>query len=471
MIKETSKEPIDLYEFKGINYSEIYDEYYKKVNPQEVNIPSTIGEMTEKTNGLKRAVKGEDAMYNQIRYIQNFLITEGLKNENHTFNIHSRVLGNCIGGGYRALLEVFREKGYIRYGDEKTTERQWREGRYATKYTLLNLNIRKYRVINRRISQMIETANKKAAEIINNATYGRMIQKFSKDFTQNYLKSLNAFKVDNIGKFKKDLEKAYGDKKENINFLLDEANSKERTIRRIDVNNRIYHFLSSMKSELRTHFNISYKMDIHNSHPLLLLTEVFDDLGTNLENRYEICRVLSDKSYDEDLREYVKDIVGNKDMTDSTLRYICLVCSGKFWEYVKDRYKLGCGDNDCTKAEFFKSVLYSKDPFSIKYNELLKSFVDEFEQIGKIIMEHKHSNTKANGGRVCTNYLPNDLMKIESKIFINILKSVYQRGYLAIHIHDCIVIPRNYKRIPKDVLISIIEEEYKKFGLYPSLGE
>ena len=70
-----------------------------------------------------------------------------------------------------------------------------------------------------------------------------------------------------------------------------------------------------------------------------------------------------------------------------------------------------------------------------------------------------------------TNYLPNYLMKIESEIFINILKSVYKRGYLAVHIHDCIVVPRNNKIIPQDMLISIIDEEYKKFGLYPSLGE
>lgn len=64
------------------------------------------------------------------------------------------------------------------------------------------------------------------------------------------------------------------------------------------------------------------------------------------------------------------------------------------------------------------------------------------------------------------------MMNLEAQIFTTILNRLYAKRWNAIHIHDCIVIPKdNNKNHPtKDQVRAIMEDVYKEFGLCPTLA-
>ena len=63
-------------------------------------------------------------------------------------------------------------------------------------------------------------------------------------------------------------------------------------------------------------------------------------------------------------------------------------------------------------------------------------------------------------------------MDLEAQIFTTILKRLYAKRWNAIHIHDCIVIPKdgNLNHPTIDQVRAIMEDVYKEFGLSPTLA-
>ena len=64
------------------------------------------------------------------------------------------------------------------------------------------------------------------------------------------------------------------------------------------------------------------------------------------------------------------------------------------------------------------------------------------------------------------------MMDLEAQIFTTILKRLYAKRWNAIHIHDCIVIPKdgNLNHPAIDQVRAIMEDVYKEFGLSPTLA-
>ena len=63
-------------------------------------------------------------------------------------------------------------------------------------------------------------------------------------------------------------------------------------------------------------------------------------------------------------------------------------------------------------------------------------------------------------------------MDLEARIFTTILKRLYAKRWNAIHIHDCIVIPKdgNANHPTEAQVRSVMEDVYKDFGLSPTVA-
>jgi sulfur relay (sulfurtransferase) DsrC/TusE family protein len=62
------------------------------------------------------------------------------------------------------------------------------------------------------------------------------------------------------------------------------------------------------------------------------------------------------------------------------------------------------------------------------------------------------------------------MMNLESKIFTEILKRIYRKRWRAVHIHDCIVVPKTGKKNQpeKSEVLEIMREVYQQYGLCPT---
>ena len=64
------------------------------------------------------------------------------------------------------------------------------------------------------------------------------------------------------------------------------------------------------------------------------------------------------------------------------------------------------------------------------------------------------------------------MMDLEAQIFTRVLKRLYAKRWNAVHIHDCIVIPKdgNLNHPSIDQVRTIMEDVFKEFGLSPTLA-
>ena len=64
------------------------------------------------------------------------------------------------------------------------------------------------------------------------------------------------------------------------------------------------------------------------------------------------------------------------------------------------------------------------------------------------------------------------MMALEADIFTTILKRLYAKRWNAVHIHDCIIIPKdgNKNHPTSEQVQQIMREVYQDFGLYPTFG-
>ena len=64
------------------------------------------------------------------------------------------------------------------------------------------------------------------------------------------------------------------------------------------------------------------------------------------------------------------------------------------------------------------------------------------------------------------------MMAFEAEVFTEILKRIYKKGWNAVHIHDCIVVPKDgSKNHPtQQQIVEIMEDVFKDYGLCPTFS-
>ena len=167
-------------------------------------------------------------------------------------------------------------------------------------------------------------------------------------------------------------------------------------------------------------------------------------------------------------------------LSDSELEYIYLTSTGQLWDEITKRHPM-LSRND-VKVEMFKSVYYPKSPVSDRWSFFASEFKAQFPDVYKLIADWKRTkNADVVVEYMRSHGLPTDkgssslsiaMMALESSIFTAILKKLYAKRWNAVHIHDCIVIPKgkdkNHPTIEQ--IQQIMMEVYQEFGLYPSFG-
>jgi len=169
--------------------------------------------------------------------------------------------------------------------------------------------------------------------------------------------------------------------------------------------------------------------------------------------------------------------------------------TGQFWDDFKDSFvEYGLNRAD-VKQTIFHEVFYSHSLSLSAYGKMFAKafkaiYPNVYDLIVKMKFERKYAISEAMKGKPKTlleyvkakaecessgkeKHISNDMMKLESTIFFEILEKVYaRRDCKALTIHDAIIVLdiNSKKECTPDVIKNIINKVYKKYHLHPQFG-
>ena len=320
--------------------------------------------------------------------------------------------------------------------------------------------------------------------------------KYGKPFREHYVTSLRKISVeDEDGLFayidqqvKEDPNKYYY-----YRFVVEGLKDKDKTITKVDRSGRIYHCLTNLERELKQYLNIDYMLDCKNSHPLLFNYFIFKYYNISFSSSYNIVLHLKSISFiltDEPIHNVGKfirkSLIDNNienasvaRMKDDELEYVWLTSTGRLWDDIATRHEM---DRNEVKVQMFQEVFYSNTPYAYHWKEYAVEFKEQFPSVYKRIgmwkMRRQANEVKVymegRGLKVDkpTTSLSVAMMDLEAQIFTRVLKRLYAKRWNAVHIHDCIVIPKdgNLNHPSIDQVRTIMEDVFKEFGLSPTLA-
>jgi bacillopeptidase F (M6 metalloprotease family) len=131
----------------------------------------------------------------------------------------------------------------------------------------------------------------------------------------------------------------------------------------------------------------------------------------------------------------------------------------------------------------FAEVFYSNKQRTYRWQEYATEFRSKFPNVMKSIKYWKSPENapdiKAYMETHDLNYkdkpttsLSIAMMNLEAQIFTEILRRVYRKRWKAVHIHDCIIVPktRGKNQPTKEQIVSIMKDVYSKYGLSPTFA-
>lgn len=215
---------------------------------------------------------------------------------------------------------------------------------------------------------------------------------------------------------------------------------------------------------------------------MLFVNEIYEYYQVDTSYRYlislyirEIYSTMSNKGYNilqklyNKLKENNIDYPKIKKIPLDVIRYIYLVSVGKFWDKILpdlnepqegNKYNIIRQD---VKVIMFAQVFYGKQLTS-RGQEYAKIFKEQFPSVYSIILSFKRGLDR-NERTVLTH----KLMALESRLFREVLRRLYELNYAVISIHDAVVVldvKENDKCTPT-LVSDIIEQVYNELGLIP----
>lgn len=324
-----------------------------------------------------------------------------------------------------------------------------------------------------------------------------------KSFYRKYQNSLNRLRI-NTEKAKEyiDIHFRKEEKKSqhyHLNILKEYQEKRYGIKVPNEVDNRIYHILTRTPREFKNFLNIKYQIDISNSHPLLLNALIYEKYGirqnslksakthTNksISINYDITKIII--SYIEENKEgnnskynvenYICNKLKNIGLDPSkideirkipfdVLKYIYLTSTGQFWDNVLkgDNSKVGGYDliRQDTKEIMFAQVFYGKNLREKSNYKHAKRFKEEFPNVYSLILSYKKGLEKEE-----RTVLAHKLMALESKLFREALRRLFEMGYEVVSIHDAIVVldtPAN-TNCSIEIVENVLKDVYRNEGL------
>lgn len=429
---------------------------------------------------IKKATS-DNTLIKKYKYFIHNLIARQISSNDGKAQLNSKVLEKVFDKEYTLIVRTLKNLNIIECDD------YYDIGTKSYGYNIsANRNITaSYESIYYPSKQYIKTLEKELQKQTKNNT-AQAKENLTDCFYNNYIQSLSKLKLQFEDKANKFIDihftnntnsKLYYqyiiEQYQNHNFDIKVPNTKD---------NRIYHILTSTPRLLKYFLNIKYTVDIHNSHPLLFVNEIYEYYKVPTSNRYlislyirEIYSTIDNNRYNIRVKLYNKLKESNinypeiKEIPLDAIRYIYLVSAGKFWDKVLpdlnepqegNKYNIIRQD---VKVIMFAQVFYGKQLTS-RGQEYAKIFKEQFPSVYSIILSFKRGLDKSE-----RTVLTHKLMALESKLFREVLRRLYELNYAVISIHDAIVVldvKENDDCTPM-VVKEIITNVYKEYGLLP----
>jgi hypothetical protein len=440
-----------------------------------------------KTTNKRKKVEKKDMKLLEKKYsffIHNLISRQLSSDENKDIAyLRAEWLRDIFGRDYTIMIDILKMEGIIKL------EKEYIEGEQCNGYKIENLKEKvrfsykpyyyPYKPFIDRLEKNIEEWQKNAIKSIEKSLTPKVYEKYIKSLNKLKFNQKKAQEYIDIH-FKEDsYSKAYHlmikDWYKEKNFQIKESKKKDNK------DKRIYHILTSTPRELKYFLNIKYIVDIHNSHPILFNSIIYDKYNIPKNKRYdisnkiiEINKIINKYNYNIYNNKYknghhVDNSLNNKEMNfilpPDVLKYIYLTSTGQFWDKILEEDYGKVGNYDLTRQDIkqlmFAFVFYSKEyPNKRKFARL---FEKQFPNVFRLVESFKDGIKKEEDRTV----LSAKLRTLESKLFRKALKILFKRGYEVVSLHDAIVVldtKANEKCTQEEVKI-VLESVFRNEGL------
>ena len=410
------------------------------------------------------------------------LSPDGMKKE---CPLNASILHSVIGKDYKVLIDTLHELGYLELGGYEI-------GKHSQLYILPeHLEYDTIEVINKRIFDYKQKTLSLISKFKEENTYSHIDRIFGDGFVKNYLSSLNLIKIEDKKGFNEYEKKRI---KENpssyiyYRYVYNELCSSTKVIDKIDAYSgafRIYHILTNLKRELKSFLNIEFSLDASNSQPLLFNLLIFDYFNIDYISSYNLLSFLNKNNVDiskyhydcKKLRKYLKtnyiEFSSFADIKSDVIWYLYLTSTGQLWDWLSDRTGV---ERDELKTGMFAQVFYTNKVQVFKNQKLAILFSEHFPTVMRLIkrwkktpipddiksyIEQNKIYPKSENGALAI-----AMQQKESMLMGAILKRLYKKGWKALNIHDCIIIPKSRGKQPsREEVLTIMNDVYQSFGL------
>ena len=478
--------PIELYKLTDVPIDSLIDKCIEITTRPMVKVVNSDGVTSDDQSEAPiletkiKATPRKAILYQKFLFLLHLIITRCSASKDNRIQLHSERLKNALGNDYDILLETLCELGIIAMTSEYAVGvhcrfislKDWRVhiepainikvAEYLSRWTeLTQKDVNSYnesehielevKIIDGR-AQVVKKGEKIIGEQeqwlydMYNDSLSYLNLKVSKDNAIGYINSL--FSNRNTHKYH-----------HCVHNILSFDNRNQR-ITSIDKQDRIYHYLTNLRKDLKYLFNLKFQLDIANSHPLLLckLLIVKYKLDYNILNiiynkeRVEVCDL---HNVSEQLCNELQD--RGLSIEKDVVRFIYACSKGMMWDELNNSFPEYSRDE--IKSNAFALIFYN--PHNIaRYTEFGKKFMSVYPSVYATIEETK-DKTK----------LPHLMMKIESTLMRRILTRCYQQGWKVVSIHDAIValdVPDNNDLEPIAIK-RIINDVYREVLLHPTI--
>lgn len=436
-------------------------------NFQDVTCDNTFVAQYETIQGKSKAIPRKLILHEKYTFLIHKLIKRCRNNKEGDFTrFNTKVLQATLGAVYKDMLGTLAAMNIIRIANEYIPTIQARLIEFNSNLSVTsemryNAAIDKY---DKKMEQELKKYEKEQLEEIRS--------EMGNELYDNFIKSLNLLHLTHETEAKDYLNRhkfMSAKSKEYFSYILEEYKKKDFKILSVDRNLRIYSILTQSPRIFKNFTNIKFTCDIHNSHPLLFNKIIIDKC--NIDNNILHILYNNINNIDNSLYSVGKQL--RKTLINSNIQeckianipndvweYIYKTSKGVFWDDFTDLDEFKRLLRSDIKVTLFREVFYSKT-LTTKGKDFAKVFKKKYPNIYKLVKESKKNDRT---------YLANQMMKIESSLFRNILAKLYAKRFKVLTIHDAIVIldvKANTKCNP-ELVQSIIGKEYQRIGLFPN---
>ena len=438
-------------------------------NFQDVTCDNTFVAQYETIQGKSKAIPRKLILHEKYTFLIHKLIKRCRNNKEGDFTrFNTKVLQATLGAVYKDMLDTLAAMNIIRIANEYIPTIQARLIEFNSNLSVTsemryNAAVDKY---NKKMEQELKKYEKEQLEEIRS--------EMGNELYDNFIKSLSLLHLTHETEAKDYLNRhkfMSAKSKEYFSYILEEYKKRDFKILSVDRNLRIYSILTQSPRIFKNFTNIKFTCDIHNSHPLLfnkiiidkynidnnILHMLYNNINSIDNSLYSVGKQLRKMLINNNIQEYKIANIPN-----DVWEYIYKTSKGAFWDDFIDLDEFKRLLRSDIKVTLFREVFYSKT-LTTKGKDFAKVFKKKYPSIYKLIKENKKNDRT---------YLANEMMKIESSLFRNILTKLYAKRFKVLTIHDAIVIldvKANTQCTP-ELVKSIIEKEYQLIDLLPDVS-